>query len=341
MLSNLFKFFVLSFLSITFVNAEQANNNAVTALYLVSSPGDYIGQGESNIYRQGEEGSFSIECLNQNQGVTLTFNGLESSNWWRISFISANNEPMQTGIYKNARRYPFQEPTQPGFTFSGSGRGCNTSFSEFEILELEYNPDGSIESFAATFIQRCEKNGTPLFGSIRYNSSIAPEARFANLSQNSAIMETVLYLKKYNLNTDEETQTTLLSDKEGTFAFKTLPYGEDGFELVVDAGDKGQWVLDFSAPLGKHFKKKHYPNAERYPFNSVDVAGIDILSPSGGFSRPKGEFKVQEFSRSKKSYKIKTLSLNFKVQNQNGEILEGAIRYKSEIPVNLDQPYTD
>lgn len=64
-----------------------------------------------------------------------------------------------------AERYPFNE-NMPGLSISGYGRGCNTLIEEFEILEIKRLESGEIESFAANFIQRCEKEMPPLYGNI-------------------------------------------------------------------------------------------------------------------------------------------------------------------------------
>jgi len=178
----------------------------------------------------------------------------------------------------------------------------------------------------------------PLFGSVRYNSSIPAEARFTQIFGDFCMPESVFYLVKCNSGTNEKSTPTLLTDDEANFDIRPLPYGGEGFELVVDAGEQGLWILDFAAPLQAYFEEGVYANAERYPFNCLNVPGVELITPEGGFLQPKGEFEVLEFAT--KSDKVERLSINFKLKNSNGECLEGAFRYKSKVPFDLENPYT-
>ena len=68
--------------------------------------------------------------------------------------------------------------------------------STFEILEISYDVTGNIQAFAANFIQKCETTLPPLFGSIRYRSSVPIEARFAEVFDSTS--ESSFYAIRYN-----------------------------------------------------------------------------------------------------------------------------------------------
>jgi hypothetical protein len=76
------------------------------------------------------------------------------------------------GSYANATRWPFQETTAPGLTFSGNYRGNNRLTGSFNILESTVTDDGTF-SFAVDFLQYDEESTNAwIKGAIRYNSEV-------------------------------------------------------------------------------------------------------------------------------------------------------------------------
>lgn len=102
--------------------------------------------------------------------------------------------------------------------------------------------------------------------------------------------------------------------------------------------DNNAWTLAFAAPLNEKFSTGTYENATRYPFHNSSFPGMEITTPEGSFSQPQGAFKVLKLVRGGDG-EIQSLALNFQVKSSQGEILEGAVRFKSKLPVNLDKPY--
>jgi len=140
--------------------------------YIVFSgeEGDYISGGQTQILTSND-GNINVsrgeEALNY---IGVIFDG---SDFWSLDFASAEGEALAVGQYTGATRYPFQSPTGPGFDIGGAGRGCNRSYGEFEILELNYDSSGEVETFAANFTQRCTSETNPeLKGAVRINSSM-------------------------------------------------------------------------------------------------------------------------------------------------------------------------
>ncbi|MCW5199987.1 hypothetical protein VU05_04695 [Desulfobulbus sp. F1] len=176
------KFF---FLVVGLLVCSQAN--AATYLYFNSEAGDYIGQGLEQTWTE-DNGTFSVS-RNYDNGISVSYQG---SDWWSLDFTAPSNAQLMAGPYENAERFPFQSPTLPGLNVSGSGRGCNTLTGRFNILDVEYDTDGKVLSFAADFEQHCEGMDPALFGSIRYNSSIgaAPQVNMtANGSRDPIIIK--------------------------------------------------------------------------------------------------------------------------------------------------------
>lgn len=130
----------------------------ISAIHVVSTKGDFIGQGKSYIYG-GEE----LHVQRTMRGVTITVDG------WNILFGSPGASFLNVGEYLNAKRFPFSEES-PGLEFYGNGRGANTLDGKFRVWELEVNGN-KIVKFAADFIQICDGKMPPLYGTIRINSS--------------------------------------------------------------------------------------------------------------------------------------------------------------------------
>lgn len=142
-----------------------------TILYYCSQPGDYIGGGKERIFTP-VDGDFIPSGSSSGGVVSIYFNG--GPDWWHADFIAPRGAKLEKGTYKGAQRYPFQSPTKPGFSFSGSGRGCNRLSAQFTVYQIVYDKDGKIKLFDASFTQNCEETMPPLYGRIRYNRADAP-----------------------------------------------------------------------------------------------------------------------------------------------------------------------
>jgi hypothetical protein len=139
-----------------------------TILSFDSPQGDFIGGGQSRFFTDAD-GVFNVNSYEESANyLDVSFNG---NDWWNLDLAAPTDEIIGVGVYEGARRYPFQSPTLPGLSFTGSGRGCNQSSGRFEIFELSYNDSGEVESLAVDFEQSCELTNPTLKGQFRYNSS--------------------------------------------------------------------------------------------------------------------------------------------------------------------------
>lgn len=70
---------------------------------------------------------------------------------------------------------PINAATEPGLSFGGSGRGCNTLTGRFEVTQAEYTPDGkSLIKLTANFEQHCEGMTPALWGQVHIERDPPP-----------------------------------------------------------------------------------------------------------------------------------------------------------------------
>jgi hypothetical protein len=94
------------------------------------------------------------------------------SRYWNLELAAPQGASLAVGPYANATRWPFQETTAPGLTFSGNYRGNNRLTGSFNILESTVTDDGTF-SFAVDFLQYDEESTNAwIKGAIRYNSAV-------------------------------------------------------------------------------------------------------------------------------------------------------------------------
>ena len=141
-----------------------------TTLYLDSQNGDFIGQGQQYLYTPAD--ATFVATRNVRNGVTVWLTGPAPGFFWRLNFAATGDAPLHVGSYGNATAgNAFNE-----MEVSGLGRGCELT-GRFKVLEIVY--DGNdVQRFAVDFEQHCDDADPALFGSLRYNSTIAPSAPF-------------------------------------------------------------------------------------------------------------------------------------------------------------------
>jgi hypothetical protein len=133
----------------------------ISYLRVVSSKGDYIGQGKSYSY-----GGEDLTVRTNHRGVMINVGNLGG---WMLQFGGPGNRFLDVGEYDGAKRFPFSGEA-PGIEFMGNGRACNMIAGKFVVWEIEVKGT-QVVRLAIDFIQRCEEKGPPLYGSLRINSS--------------------------------------------------------------------------------------------------------------------------------------------------------------------------
>lgn len=141
-----------------------------TFITLISQPGDYIGQGITQTYTAAN-GTFSVS--NSSDSASVSFHTSDYSQFWYLDFGSPSTGKFGRGEFDGAQRTAFRSPTRPGIDVSGDGRGCNIATGRFLVSDFALNLDGTIARLAIDFEQHCEGATPALYGSVRYNSSVA------------------------------------------------------------------------------------------------------------------------------------------------------------------------
>lgn len=165
-------------ISFTFLALFSICSKAATLLYFDSANSTWVGQGESRLASLSNDYDFIVEPIWGN-GLSIKIvrdlghlNPLNDS--WMLRFSTPFGGPLVEGLYLDAYRYPFQDADQPGLDFSGNSRMQNISSGFYEILDIEFDSNGTLNTLAIDFTQYENFDRTRwLSGSLRYNSGIA------------------------------------------------------------------------------------------------------------------------------------------------------------------------
>ena len=132
---------------------------------------EYIGQGEERRY---SDSNARFQVLESRDGGNYVAFWIETNDEgpWQVAFRAPSGGVLTPGEYDNATRAS-SSGSAAGLDFSGDGRGCNTLTGRFIVYESTFADDGTPASFAADFEQHCEGMERPLYGAIRYHSTVA------------------------------------------------------------------------------------------------------------------------------------------------------------------------
>ena len=130
---------------------------AGTSVTFSGTGGDYITQDQAWSY----DPSTSVISATVSPDGNHVSVGINGGTFWNLDFSAPQGQALTAGTtYDNATRYPFQNPTGPGLSLYGDGRGCNTLTGSFTVNKAVFGPHGWIQSFDATFVQHCEGSTT-------------------------------------------------------------------------------------------------------------------------------------------------------------------------------------
>lgn len=266
-----------------------------TAVYLESSPGDYVGQGRTYLYTKA---SSVLTVTTTNGRLDLRIEGDEG---WSASFAQASNQSdVQVGYWENLGRYPFHVP---GLSFSGEGRGCNTLLGRFIVDEVGYAA-GVVQSVTVRFEQRCEVSGPPLRGFLRYDATdptLPPPPGDAALFPWSpppgAVPATGNYLYFESTLGDYigQGQTRLYTEPSAAFV---PDWGGNIVQLFTGpAGSYPTWSATF---VGRYtqalLEPGLYDDLQRYPFHNPAEGGLSFSGEGRGCNRLAGAFAVDSIT---------------------------------------------
>lgn len=148
---------------VTVLPAPKPTTPQTTFLQFSSTPGDFIGGGQTRRF-DFATGSWNAESFGDRNEVRIRYN--PGSTIWFLEFAAPQGQPLTVGTYENATRFPFQGAASPGLSLTGEGRGCNTVQGRFTIHDVAIGPQGEVHRLHATFRQHCEGQATYLDGEI-------------------------------------------------------------------------------------------------------------------------------------------------------------------------------
>jgi hypothetical protein len=152
-----------------------------SALFYVSQPGDSVGGGRTRLINVGPGIPGSTLQVNRNGGtigitvIEPPHSDFSAGAQFLLDLDAPGDGPLVAESYEGAVRWPFNG-SGAGLSFSngdGSGSGCNTLTGRFEVLDVAYAANGSVERLAVNFEQHCEGFAPALFGQMRVNSALA------------------------------------------------------------------------------------------------------------------------------------------------------------------------
>jgi len=181
------KIIVVTAIFVAFGLVTSVSAETITGFFYASGPNrpSYVAQGSDTV--TPEKGWTFLKPKKDHEDFNAIRLGMFSKSdpanykWWNICLQMPEDQRLKKGNYVG-HRFPFQGKNYAGFDWSGNGRGSNTSTSYFDILEVQYSPDGKeIVAIAVDFVQfeeTCNKGDVDTavdrwaHGSFRYNSSI-------------------------------------------------------------------------------------------------------------------------------------------------------------------------
>ena len=233
-------------------------NDPKTYFYIEGTPGDFVTLYGGPYFLKPDINYITNRVITNSLGEMTIKISSQGYTDWEVDFANIGGNELQPGIYGDAHRF-FTNYT-PELNFSGNGRGCNRTDGSFNVHEIEFNSDGTLNRFAADFIQSCDY-GSPAFGVIRINSLVPfidpdPTA-IAGSDQLVSISETVFLNGSYSWDLDgliidyTWTQiggtTVTLEDSSSAITSFSIPEGFVSadpliFQLTVTDDEGGQQI---------------------------------------------------------------------------------------------------
>ena len=148
-----------------------------SALYLISPPGEFIGNESTRLINFGPENPGSSLQVNNHAGGRITVSmtepppNMSGGTLWFLELDAPGDGPVVVGSYEGAVRSG-SNGSGPGLNFSGDGRACNSLTGRFDVFDVAYAGDGSVQRLAVNFQQYCDGSAHVLWGEMRVNSTL-------------------------------------------------------------------------------------------------------------------------------------------------------------------------
>ena len=227
--------------------SEQAvAHTAVTVFRYASDPHEFVRGGYSGTLSTATGSTFTV-TQDHWKGLVCsiapdpTVAGANPS-FWTLSFYMGNNTTPHVGNYVALL------PETTGITLDvvGDGDSDEDIRGDFQVLELVYNPDGSIERLAVDFDQYESGATDGLHGQFRYNSTVGLQTEVRALTTSGEMfddggIENIFKLVRTGDTTQPLTVTFQLSSKDSdggkskpTLQTVTIPARKASVKLGFD-----------------------------------------------------------------------------------------------------------
>ena len=138
-----------------------------TSLFVHGSPGDFVENGAVEQF-DSPTWTYTVHVLGGGSELQISALG-PSTDFFNLTLASGGGI-LAAGPYEAAARIPIGP--SPSVDYGAHGHGCNTTRGRFVVLEADFGPGNTLNSFAANFEQWCEGVFAPVYGEIRINSTI-------------------------------------------------------------------------------------------------------------------------------------------------------------------------
>ena len=332
---------------------QNALSSRGPVVVLASDAGDYIGQGQ-NYYYSPLNATISFSTGTQNS-IEISVDGdsdplsAGTENW--IWTMLKGGPALTPSVYNNATRFPFNENNTNGFSFGGSGRGCNQLTAKFTIYEVKYNSSGTLEKLVADFEQHCENGETAFHGSIQYDLNL-PETE---IPPPGSVDINDFYPPIPELTTSGP--VVRLESMSGDYIGQGNNYdyslsnanivfsvaNDDGISISI-SGDSDPTTLGLESWTWQmtngatRLTPGKYTNATRYPFNPALRNGFNFSGTGRGCNLLIARFSIYEVEYDSEN-NLSILIADFEQFCDGGSsALLGSIRYDSSLPAEERPP---
>ena len=224
-------------------------SHAGETLIIDSQPGDFIGRGRRQMFTSAD-GEFTFGD-NQRGGVSVFFRTPNFDQFWIMEFSPPYGQTLAVANYVDAIDFPHAFTDQPGLFVAANGYGCQGRNGSFEIKQLRWGPDRTVEAFAAEFEFHCYGTDPALFGEIRFNPAVTLSAPLAKtVSVGQALTFTVVAEEAASrivtlTATGLPAGATFVDHRDNTATFSWTPAsGQGGIHKVRFYADNGVGEID-------------------------------------------------------------------------------------------------
>lgn len=262
--------------------------------YIMSETGDYIGQGRTHLYTQGDA-LFTVYA----NDAELDFQ-VDGDENWTSTFAGMNTlSRLEAGYYGGLERFPFHDPTIGGLTWTGEGRGCNRVEGWMVVDSVTY--DGPVlTSIELRFKQSCDYGATALYGEIHWDVTDPTQPPGPINPPPVGIWEptpgtlpaagTFIYLESEPGDFVGRGRSYRYNQSDSILTFREL---HSDLDIVVDGYEDWHANFDVMSSIDR-LEPGFYGNLQRYPFHNPAKGGLTWSGEGRGCNRLDGWFAVDE-----------------------------------------------